>query len=94
MKDSPVIDPNWENWDETNLDYDDELMLEKKRQLLQKELAKQMATDGGASSDQTAGLAAPGSATKGQKATSQLNIHASPSASGNFWGVDPILANM
>merc|ERR1712083_216814 len=46
--DSPLIDPNWENWDEDNLDYDDELMLEKKRQLLQRELEKRMAVDGGA----------------------------------------------
>ena len=84
MKDSPVIDPNWENWDETNLDYDDELMLEKKRQLLQRELEKQMATDSGATIDQTVGLPAPGSAAKGQKAPSQLNIHPSTSASGNF----------
>ena len=84
MKDSPVIDPNWENWDETNLDYDDELMLEKKRQLLQRELEKQMATDSGAAIDQTVGLVAPGSAAKGQKAPSQLNVHPSTSASGNF----------
>ena len=83
MKDSPVIDPNWENWDETNLDYDDELMLEKKRQLLQRELEKQMATDSGAAIDQTVGLVAPGSAAKGQKA-SLLNVHPSSSVSGNF----------
>jgi len=30
------------NWDEENLDFDDELMLEKKRQLLERELAKQV----------------------------------------------------
>ena len=40
-KPSPAVDPDWENWDEKNLDYDDEIMLEKKRQLLQRELAKQ-----------------------------------------------------
>ena len=39
---SPTIDPDWENWDEKNLDHDDERMLEKKRQLLQRELAKQL----------------------------------------------------
>ena len=66
-KDSPLVDPNWENWDEDNLDYDDELMLEKKRQLLQRELAKQMAVDGGASIDPS--VIAPGSSAKGLKAT-------------------------
>ncbi|XP_059078908.1 serine/arginine repetitive matrix protein 2-like isoform X1 [Tigriopus californicus] len=39
-EDSPTIDPNWENWDEKNLDHDDEYMLEKKRQLLKKELGE------------------------------------------------------
>ena len=73
--DSPLIDPNWENWDEDNLDYDDELMLEKKRQLLQRELEKQMAVDGGAALDPSA--TAPESSAKGQKATSQLNIPSS-----------------
>jgi len=33
------------NWDEKNLDFDDELMLEKKRQLLERELAKQLAEE-------------------------------------------------
>ena len=82
--DSPLIDPNWENWDEDNLDYDDELMLEKKRQLLQRELEKQMAVDGGATLE--ASITAPGSSAKGQKAASQSNIQSS--ATGNliiFW---------
>ena len=70
--DSPLIDPNWENWDEDNLDYDDELMLEKKRQLLQRELEKQMAVDGGASAD--ASTNAPGSSIKGQKGATSTNI--------------------
>ena len=70
--DSPLIDPNWENWDEDNLDYDDELMLEKKRQLLQRELEKQMAVDGGASAD--AATIAPGSSIKGQKGATSTNI--------------------
>ena len=70
--DSPLIDPNWENWDEDNLDYDDELMLEKKRQLLQRELEKQMAVDGGASAD--ASTIAPGSSVKGQKGGASANI--------------------
>jgi hypothetical protein len=39
---SPPIDPDWMNWDEKNLDFDDELMLERKRQLLERELAKQI----------------------------------------------------
>ena len=77
-KDSPLIDPNWENWDEDNLDYDDELMLEKKRQLLQSELAKQMAVDGGATLDQS--TIAPGSSAKGPKATP---LPISQSAPGN-----------
>lgn len=47
-KESPLIDPDWENWDEKHLDYDDELMLEKKRQLLQRELAKQLEEPGDA----------------------------------------------
>jgi hypothetical protein len=64
-KDSPRVDPNWENWDEDNLDYDDELMLEKKRQLLQRELAKQMTVDGGATLDPS--VIAPGSSAKGLK---------------------------
>ena len=41
-------------------------MLEKKRQLLQRELEKQMAVDGGATVDPSA--IAPGSSTKGLKA--------------------------
>jgi len=39
---SPALDTDWMNWDEENLDFDDELMLEKKRQLLERELAKQV----------------------------------------------------
>merc|ERR1711962_1172804 len=73
--DSPLIDPNWENWDEDNLDYDDELMLEKKRQLLQMELAKQMAVDGGANTDSS--TIAPGSSVKGQKVGASANIQSS-----------------
>lgn len=73
--DSPLIDPNWENWDEDNLDYDDELMLEKKRQLLQMELAKQMAVDGGANADNS--TIAPGSSVKGQKVGASANIQSS-----------------
>ena len=69
--DSPLIDPNWENWDEDNLDYDDELMLEKKRQLLQRELEKQMAVDGGVHAE-TSNIA-PGSSSKGQKGTALPN---------------------
>ena len=41
---SPALDTDWMNWDEENLDFDDELMLEKKRQLLERELAKQVFT--------------------------------------------------
>ena len=41
----PSFDPDWMNWDEKNLDFDDELMLEKKRQLLERELAKQLAEE-------------------------------------------------
>merc|ERR1711997_290684 len=67
--DSPLIDPNWENWDEDNLDYDDELMLEKKRQLLQRELEKQMAVDGGAAVSLDISAIAPGSSAKSLKAT-------------------------
>ena len=73
--DSPLIDPNWENWDEDNLDYDDELMLEKKRQLLQRELEKQMAVDGGVNVE--TGSIAPGSSTKGQKGTALPNVQPS-----------------
>ena len=51
-RNSPAIDPNlgdWENWDEKNLDYDDELMLERKRQLLERELAKEVKSAKGTS---------------------------------------------
>jgi len=41
-KDSPRPDPNWENWDQNNLEHEDEMMLEKKRELLQRELARQL----------------------------------------------------
>ena len=51
---SPAIDPNWENWDEKNLDYDDELMLEKKRQLLERELAKEAKSSKGSATTSTA----------------------------------------
>ena len=51
---SPAIDPNWENWDEKNLDYDDELMLEKKRQLLERELAKEAKSSKGPAPTSTA----------------------------------------
>ena len=54
---SPSVDPNlgdWENWDEKNLDYDDELMLEKKRQLLERELAKEAKSSKGTSTVVTA----------------------------------------
>ena len=34
------MDTNWENWNEESLDYEDERMLEKKRQILERELAK------------------------------------------------------
>ena len=37
---SPNVDANWENWNEESLDYEDEKMLEKKRQILERELAK------------------------------------------------------
>ncbi len=52
---SPAIDLDWENWDEKNLDYDDELMLEKKRQLLQRELARQLQQDAGEKGQSAAG---------------------------------------
>ncbi|PSN54240.1 hypothetical protein C0J52_09246 [Blattella germanica] len=35
-------DLNWENWDQTDLEYEDEKVLEKRRQLLQRELDLQM----------------------------------------------------
>jgi hypothetical protein len=35
-------DLNWENWDQTDLEYEDEKVLEKRRQLLQRELELQM----------------------------------------------------
>ena len=38
---SPKVDTDWENWNQESLDYEDEKMLEKKRLLLQKELAKE-----------------------------------------------------
>ena len=59
---SPPIDPDWMNWDEKNLDFDDELMLEKKRQLLERELAKQIGEE-----DDTKG---PGSTTAAAAAAS------------------------
>ena len=56
---SPAVDPklgHWEHWDEKNLDYDDELMLEKKRQLLERELAKEAKSSQGTSSAVVTGL--------------------------------------
>ena len=56
---SPAGDPklgHWEHWDEKNLDYDDELMLEKKRQLLERELAKEAKSSQGTSSAVVTGL--------------------------------------
>ena len=56
---SPAVDPklgHWEHWDEKNLDYDDELMLEKKRQLLERELAKEAKSSQGTSSAAVTGL--------------------------------------
>lgn len=46
---SPNIDTDWQNWNEESLDYEDEKMLEKRRLLLQRELAKENDTepDGG-----------------------------------------------
>lgn len=35
-------DLNWESWDQTDLEYEDEKVLEKRRQLLQRELELQM----------------------------------------------------
>lgn len=35
------VDTDWQNWNEESLDYEDEKMLEKKRLLLQQELAKE-----------------------------------------------------
>ncbi|RZF46040.1 hypothetical protein LSTR_LSTR004753 [Laodelphax striatellus] len=35
-------DVNWESWDQTDLEYEDEKVLEKRRQLLQRELELQM----------------------------------------------------
>jgi hypothetical protein len=35
-------DLNWENWDQNDLEYEDEKVLEKRRQLLQRELELQM----------------------------------------------------
>ena len=81
--DSPLIDPNWENWDEDNLDYDDELMLEKKRQLLQRELEKQMAVDGGAAVSLDISAIAPGSSAKSLKAT-LLPTQAQPGKSNHL----------
>lgn len=61
---SPAIDPDWMNWDEKNLDYEDESLLEKKRQLLERELARQLDEDGGR--DQGSGAsAAVASASRG-----------------------------
>lgn len=37
---SPEV--NWETWDQTDLEYEDEKALEKRRQLLQRELELQM----------------------------------------------------
>ena len=42
---SPKVDTDWQNWNEESLDYEDEKMLEKKRLLLQKELAKEHQPD-------------------------------------------------
>lgn len=56
---SPAVDTklgHWEHWDEKNLDYDDELMLEKKRQLLERELAKEAKSSQGTSSTLVTGL--------------------------------------
>ena len=44
-RDSPNIDTDWQNWNEDSLDYEDENILEKRRQLLQKELAKEDPAD-------------------------------------------------
>lgn len=38
---APNLDSDWQNWNEESLDYEDEKMLEKKRLLLQRELAKE-----------------------------------------------------
>lgn len=42
MKKTHSPDLNWENWDQTDLEYEDEKVLEKRRQLLQRELELQM----------------------------------------------------
>ena len=39
---SPELGVNWESWDQTDLEYEDEKVLEKRRQLLQRELELQM----------------------------------------------------
>ena len=44
-RDSPNIDTDWQNWNEDSLDYEDENILEKRRQLLEKELAKEDSAD-------------------------------------------------
>merc|ERR1712083_117119 len=49
---SPSVDTNWENWNEENLDYEDERMLEKKRQILERELAKGNAGSSDSENDQ------------------------------------------
>ena len=36
---------DWQNWNEESLDYEDEKILEKRRQLLQRELAKEKDSD-------------------------------------------------
>ena len=82
---SPAVDPNlgdWENWDEKNLDYDDELMLEKKRQLLERELAKEAKSSKGTLatvtlSAQMSSAVAARKATEGKRHKSTL-----PSPSG------------
>ncbi len=56
-RNSPAIDTNWEAWNEKNLDHDDELMLEKKRQLLKRELAKEV-KDGKPKPEAGAGVSA------------------------------------
>lgn len=42
MKKTHSPDLNWENWDQNDLEYVDEKVLEKRRQLLQRELELQM----------------------------------------------------
>ena len=41
---------DWQNWNEESLDYEDEKILEKRRQLLQRELAKEKDSDNEAKS--------------------------------------------